>query len=61
MVASQHFLNVSKWPLRGYIPHWNHTFRFLVIIGLVYISYGIFVPRVDVRMLRIDFKMHYHC
>ena len=38
LVASQHYFYFRKLPLRGYIyiPHWNHTFRFIVFNGLVY-------------------------
>ena len=32
---SAFFFNLNKLSLRGYSPHWNHTFRFMVIIGLV--------------------------
>ena len=56
MVASQHFHLRKRVYI--YIPHRNHTFRFIVFIGLVY--NGIFVPRADVGMLPLDL-MNYQC
>ena len=46
MVASQHFFNLSKLPLRRYIYiSLTETIHFVLYLLDWYISYGIFVPR----------------
>ena len=55
MVASHHFFNLSKLQLRGYIYISLTEIPYILLYSIYWTGiYGIFFPRADVGMLRID-------